>query len=296
MPGEPSSKLYEKCDLVRQLHDLGLAVGDTVLVRVDFGKLGRLRKPGDQTLMESILEVVGRGGTLLALTHSPTQMLFRRDSSYVYHPATAPCLTGRFAEAVLHWEGACRSLHPTCSMTGLGPGAWDILRHHDHRSTCFGPMKSLMASGGKMLLIGCTASSPGFSTVHYVYEELGLATKSLLRGMLGCYYFNRDRVRWFRQRDVPGCSMGFHRFYSLYRKHAFLSAGLVGRAESFLIKASDAFQVERAAVLEDARISLCDDPHCFSCRGTKLFNLSDMPRYYWTHAPRKLLKRLRRAG
>ncbi len=288
--------VYEKSDLVRQLRELGLNNGDTVLVRVDFGKIGRIKKPGDATLVESLREAVGERGTLLALTHSPTQMSFRRDQSYVYDPATAPCVTGRFAETVLHWEGAYRSRHPTCSITGLGSAARDLLHNHDHRSSCFGPMKELIAAGGKMLLIGCTESSPGFSTVHYVYEELGLATRSLLSGWVGCYFRDGGTVRWFKQRDVPGCSLGFHKFYPLYRGQSLLRAGPVGRAEAFLISAADAFRVEREAVLRDPKISLCDSPTCFSCRGTKLFNLSDMPGYFLRCGPNKLWRLLRRSA
>jgi aminoglycoside N3'-acetyltransferase len=294
MPTGPT--VYEKKDLVRQLRDLGVNPGDHVLVRVDFGKIGRISKPGDVTLVESLLEVVGERGTLLALTHSPTQTFFRRDRSYVYHPATAPCVTGRFAEAVLNWEGAYRSSHPTCSMTGIGAAARNLLRGHDHRATCFGPMKDLIAAGGKMLLIGCTASSPGFSTVHYAYERLGLASQSLLSGWVGCYFRSGGRVRWFSQRDVPGCSMGFHKFYPLYRQQALLSAGPVGRAEAFLIRAGDAYGVEREAVRHNPRVGLCDAPHCFSCRGTRLYNLSDMPRYFFTRGSSKLLKFLRRTA
>jgi aminoglycoside N3'-acetyltransferase len=247
-------------------------------------------------LIESLLEVVGARGAVLALTHSPVQTLLRRNRSYVYHPATAPCPLGRFPNAVLQWQGAYRSFHPTCSLAGVGAHVRDLLRGHDHRSTCFAPMEDLIRAGGKMLVIGCTLSCPGCSTVHYVYEQLGLATKSLLSGWFGCYFRNGDRVQWFRQRDVPGCSMGFHKFYALYQQHALWRTGQVGTADAFLINAADAYRVEREAVVQNPKIGLCDSPHCFSCRGTRLYNLSDIPRYYLTCAPTKLLKLLRRAA
>jgi hypothetical protein len=61
-----------------------------------------------------------------------------------------------------------------------------------------------------------------------------------------------------------------------------------------LIGAADAFAVDCAAIADDPKCSLCDRPDCFSCRGTKLFNVRDMGRYFFTQAPAKLANRLRR--
>jgi aminoglycoside 3-N-acetyltransferase len=291
----PARRLaYDKADLVRQLRALGLREQDAVLVRVDFGKMGRLKKPGDRVLVESLLEVIGPRGTLLALTHSPAQWIFQRDRSYVYEPATAPCLTGRFADTCMRWDGAYRSRHPTASMTALGADARAFLSGHDHRAACFAPIQRLIQAGGKMLNIGCTVSSPGFSTVHLVYEQLGLATRSLLSGLIGSYFQNGAAISWFRQRDIPGCSLGFHKFDPLYRRKSVLREGPVGDADAYLIKAADAFQVEREAVAHCPTISLCDSPSCFSCRGTRLFNPGDMARFFLLRAPGKLLGRLAR--
>jgi aminoglycoside 3-N-acetyltransferase len=285
---------YEKSDLVRQLRELGLEDGDAVLVKVSFRAIGPLTKPGDQTLIESLLEAVGPRGTIVAITHSPSRWIFRRDPSYVYDPATAPCMTGRFAQAVMEWPGAYRSGHPTASMAAIGTDAREILGAHDHRAASFAPMKNLIERRGKQLNIGCHYSCPGYATNHYVYEDLGLADRSLLSGLIGCYFRNGDVISWFRQRDVPGCSLGFHKFYPLYDERSLVRTGLVGDADSYLIDAAEAFAVEREAVKKSSASFLCDDPQCFSCRGTKLFNASDMPRYFLTQLPRKFMRRLLR--
>jgi aminoglycoside N3'-acetyltransferase len=288
--------VFDQACLTEQLYRLGLRQGDTALVRVDFGKMGMLARPGDHTLIRSLLDVLSPDGTLVALTHSPTQWIFRRSRDYIFDPLTAPCVTGRFAKTVLKWPGAVRSTHPTCSMTAIGPGAHDLLGDHDRRSTCFGPIRQLVAANAWMVLLGCVESSPGFSTVHLVYEDVGLAGQSLLSGLLGCYYRSPEGVYWFRQRDVPGCSLGFHKFYPLYRQQGVLRAGPIGSGEALAIRAADAYAVERPAVLANPRISLCDNPQCLSCRGTKLFNLRDMPRYWMLLGPRKIWSRMRRGA
>jgi aminoglycoside 3-N-acetyltransferase len=125
-----------------------------------------------------------------------------------------------------------------------------------------------------------------------VYEDLGLATKSLVGGVDGAYYERDGERRWFSKRDVPGCSMGFGHLYPLYRECGVMSSGHVGDAASLLVACRDAYEIERAAIEDDPKISLCDDPDCISCRGTKLFNLSDMFPFY-VRRPRMLLGLLR---
>jgi aminoglycoside 3-N-acetyltransferase len=288
-------RVFTKHDLVEQLTQLGLARGDVALVRADFGKLGRLERPGDRVFVESLLEVVGPHGAILALTHSPFQLAFRRNPAYVYEPKSAPCVIGRFADTILSWDSGYRSAHPTCSMGAIGKPGIDMLRGHDHTSTCFGPMRDLIEADGKVLVAGCTMNSPGSATIHYAYEVLGLATNSLLSGLIGCYFRKGSQVRWFHQRDVPGCSMGYHKFYPLYRAQGVLREGRIGAGDAFLIRAVDAFAIEKTAITRDPRCSLCDNPDCFSCRATKLFNVTDMPGYYWKHGP-KLVWRLLRKG
>jgi aminoglycoside 3-N-acetyltransferase len=286
--------VHDQADLVRHLRALGLKDGDTVVARVGLRAMGPLRKPGDRTLVASMLEAIGGRGTLLVYTHSPMQWYFRRDKSYVYDPRTAPSLTGRFAQAVLEWEGAYRSSHPTTSMTALGCNAREILGGHDHHATSFSPFRRMIELGAKQLLIGCTVSSPGFGSVHYVYEQLGLANHSLLSGLRGCYFRKNGAVTWFRQRDIPGCSRGYHKFYPLYRAKSLLMAGKVGDADSYLIRTPDAVQVETEAVAKSPIFSLCENPECFECRATKWFNLRDMAPFFFVRAPKKLLKRVTR--
>src|SRR5262249_36802385 len=201
--------------------------------RVDFGKIGRIQRPADRVLVESLLEAIGRRGTILAVTHSPTSWSFRRNADHVFEPQTAPCVAGRLAEAILQSDSVYRSGHPTCSMAGIGARARELLADHDHQAACFAPVKRLIEAGGKMLLIGCTISSPGFSTVHHVYEDLGLATRSLLSGWVGCYFRNGGRVEWFAQRDIPGCSMGFPKFYPLYEQQSVLRIGPIATSQAY---------------------------------------------------------------
>jgi aminoglycoside N3'-acetyltransferase len=291
---QPVAKVFGQAGLCEQLRDLGLRAGDVAVLRVGLRNLGQLAWPGDETLIKSLLKVLGPRGTLLAHTPSPTQWIFRRDRGYVFDPGTAPCTAGRFSTTLLQWPGACRSSHPTCSMAAVGARARDLLGDHDHRATCFAPFGKFIEANAWMACLGCAQTSPGYATCHYVYEELGLAHHSLFSGLVGCYHRAPAGVRWFTQRDVPGCSMGYHHFYPLYRRHGFLRIGPIGSGEAYAIRAADAYAVEKAAVAANPRISLCDNPQCLSCRGSKLFNLRDMPRYWMVHGSGRIWNQLAR--
>jgi hypothetical protein len=201
-----------------------------------------------------------------------------------------------FSATVLHWPGAVRSGHPTCSMTAIGARGHRLLADHDHRATCFAPFREFIAANAWMASLGCAEQSPGFGTNHFVYEQIGLAGKSLFSGLTGCYHRVPNGVRWFTQRDVPGCSMGYHHFYPLYRAHGCLRVGPVGHGVGYATRAADAYAIDYRAVTANPLISLCDNAQCLSCRGSKLFNLRDMPRFWMAHGTQRIWNKLRRAA
>jgi aminoglycoside N3'-acetyltransferase len=271
--------VYTKKDISNSLRNLGLARGDVVLVRAALRSLGALEGKAGLVLIEGLLDVVGEHGGILGLSYTKAYPFFRRNKNHVFRKDT-PCITGGFAAAMLGWENAYRSRHPTNSMVAIGAKAEEILKEHNEDSTCCGPMQKLVDIDGKMILVGCIDSGPGFSTVHLVYENLNLANRSLVSGLFGSYYEKDGKILWFSKKDVPGCSMGFGKFYPYYRERGVLRSGDIGDAKSLLIGAKDAYEIEYERVKEDPRISLCDNPKCFSCRGTKLFDISGFPRYY----------------
>jgi aminoglycoside 3-N-acetyltransferase len=271
-----TSAPYTLEDLAAGLERLGLAKGDSVLLRAATRPIGATAGRAAELLRDAALRVVGPDGTLLGLSFSQQTFRFRRRTSPVFRADSATD-TGGFAAAMLAYPGAVRSQHPTNSFVGIGAMARDLLAGHDAQATCFAPMRRLMEAGGKMVLVGCGSSSPGFSTVHLVQEELGLATQSFFRDLFGSWYEVDGSVRWFSRHDVPGCSRGFGKFYSHYTAAEKLRTGRVGDAESMLIGCNDAFDVEYALLNNDPRFALCDRRGCLSCRATRMYNMRDIP-------------------
>lgn len=266
--------------LVDDLKALGIERGDTVLVR---GALGAMRKDiGDRanTLISSLLEAVGEEGTICGLSFGRTEVwMVTSKKSDPYDPATDRVTSGGLASAMVQHPGAMRSLHPTNSMVAIGANAHRILEGHDHNASCFAPMEPLIDRGGKMLLVGCTASSPGFSTVHYAQNVLGLSSQNYLSPVLGRYRKVNGVPVWWRKRDIPGCSHGFSRYYPLYRERDLLREGNVGGALSYLISAQLAFDVELEALRADPTSALCARDNCKICRLTWKWKRVELSRY-----------------
>jgi aminoglycoside 3-N-acetyltransferase len=266
--------------LVGELSEMGLRSGDHVLVRAALGNMTNLETGRANLLVRALLQVVGREGTILALTFNSSSLRPRTRPDNVFH-AELPSITGGFAEAVRNWPHAKRSRHPLNSFCAFGSKASELLADHDETSACFAPMQRLMAINGKMLLVGCVASSPGFSTVHLAQLHLGLSTRTWLSGLGGILFRDASgQVREFRRTDIPGCSMGFSNFYGEYVRNEVLVAGRVGGAYSLSIKCRDAYEIESRLLAHDPRIALCADPACLSCRASLYYNKRDWFTFY----------------
>ena len=279
--------------LREDLERLGLQRGDVALVRADVGEIGRVKGGTGDALLGALRDAVGAEGTLVALAFTRTQFLWRLDRDYVFDEKTPPT-TGALARLFLDQPDAVRSRHPTNSFVAIGARAAEVLAGHDETTSSFEPMGRIVEARGKQVLIGCTRSSPGFTTVHWAQHVLGLDRRSILAGWFGSRYRRDGQVRVFKRRDIGGCSHGFGKLYAEYEKEGLLRTGRVGQAESMLVEAPAAYALELRRLSEDPRAVFCDDALCPFCRGSWLYNKRDMlsfyPRYAW-HRLRKLVSR-----
>lgn len=277
--------------LLAELRALGLAAGDTALVRADVGAVGRVKGGVGEGLIGALRDAVGPEGTLVALSFTKNFPLLRLDRSYVFDRDTPPT-TGALARLFLEQQDAVRSRHPTNSFVAIGRRAAEVVAGHDEGASCFEPIGKLLALRGRQILIGCVATSPGFTTVHWAQHTRGLSRRSVLKGLFGVQYRKDGELRLFKRRDFGGCSRGFSKFYSDYVSAGALRSGLVGQAYSILIDANDAYRLEHARLAGDPRSALCDDPLCLFCRGSWWYNKRDMLSFYPRFALRQALRLL----
>jgi aminoglycoside N3'-acetyltransferase len=252
--------------IVSDLKNLGLRSGDTVLVRCATKAINVEIGSPAKALFDGICNTIGPDGTLIALSFTPDFYFWqkKRAAQLPFHQKMKP-QTGAFPQIVLDHPASVRSKHPTNSFVAIGPKANAIVLGHDENSTSFFPMKNLVDIGGKLLLVGCVDSSPGFSTIHRVQEDLGLANKTLMSRKRICAVQDGEDIRWFARNDIAGCSAGFWKFYSHYESEGILTTGLVGGAYSIFADAAAAYRVERKIMEKDPTAAFCNDPYCTSC-------------------------------
>ena len=164
-------KLVRKIELIDGFHKAGLTKGDHVIVHTSLSSLGFVCG-GEQIVIEALLEVVGKEGTILMPTQSwknldPTAGVHWeepeewwqaiRDNWPAYDPQITPTNTlGAVAEMFRKWPGAVRSSHPARSFAAVGKYANYLTKDHDLENI-FGegsPIGKLYELNGKVLLIG----------------------------------------------------------------------------------------------------------------------------------------------
>lgn len=268
---------------------MGIGAGDTVLVRAALRAMGPVEGgSAAKLLIDALLELVGPEGTIAGLAFTGGFLWLRKHRDYVFDPATTLPTSGGLAVAMVKHPSAVRSTHPSNSFVAIGRHAAELMAGHDDTAPCFFPMAAMLRRDAKMLLVGCLDSSPGFSTAHWARHELGLTVRNILRGRWRVYYRKNGETKVFKIDDIAGCSQGFRHFYGHYVEAGKLATGFVGQAYSASIDARAAYDIERAELEKNPRISLCDRPSCYSCRTTWYFNKRDWPGFWVRYLPRMI--------
>jgi len=254
-----------------QLVKTGICNGDTLLVTAALRSIN-LEKKSD--FLEVLLEVLGPEGTLIGLSFN--DHFFFPFISRAIFTKESKTNTGGFGNMMLAHPKSYRSMHPTNSYVAIGKNAKYVLEDHNENSKCYTPISKLLKLNGKMLIVGCIDSCPGFTTIHYAQEVLGLTEKSFLKNLKGIQYKDGNTIKNFLRKDYGGCSKGFNKFYSIYMNEGILEQLKVGGASSLIIDANEAYKCDLKVLKTRPLYLLCDDPLCLSCRVTWKNNKKDI--------------------
>ena len=164
-------RVVTKQEIVNALKTVGLSAGDTVMVHTSLRKMGYVCG-GAQTIIESLIEVVGEEGTIMMPTQSwknldpetgvhwdadESEWDIIRENWPAYDKNITPTNTmGAVAEMFRSWPGSLRSDHPARSVSAWGKHASYLVENHD-LSNIFGegsPIAKLYELNGKVLLLG----------------------------------------------------------------------------------------------------------------------------------------------
>lgn len=160
---------HTKEEFKSDLISLGIKPGDTIFMHSSFKSIGEIEE-GASGLFSAILELLGDEGTLLLPAFSYDFVGY--ENPVFDRHETKSCvgfLPEYFRTSV---EGVVRSMHATHSISAKGARANELISGHENDITPVGensPIIKLAKSGGKILLLGCSADH---LTIMHGVEEM----------------------------------------------------------------------------------------------------------------------------
>ena len=231
--------------LIRELSNIGLGSGMTVMVHSSLGKVG-WTVGGAVTVIRALLEVLGRDGTLVMPAESPSvsdpsgwndEQVHAdwhetiRAHLPVFDPLTTPTTMGAMPEAFRTYPGTLRSNHPMVSVCANGQLAGEITKEHS-LEFCEGrgtPFEKLYDLDAQTLLLGV-----GFNrctSLHYAESLVPQRRTTVHRFPM---MDDGERV-WVEKPDMANDDgLHFPVVGDQFAATAVIRAGKVGEADSML--------------------------------------------------------------
>ena len=127
--------------IAASLRALGIAAGDTVLMHSSLKSLGYV-DGGPRAVLEAVFDAVSPGGTLVVPTYyMPGGTIYStcRTEGYVFDRDQHGTGLGALPTTFLTLPGVVRGIHPTHSLSALGPQAVYVVGDHHRAASTFGP-------------------------------------------------------------------------------------------------------------------------------------------------------------
>jgi len=213
--------MVTELELINNLKSLGIEHGDTILIRAAIRSVGCINN-GPRKVLNALLDAVGDEGTIVSLSFTGSSFIRKPLQQNAFTRMT-PTKSGAFPQTMLTHPKSFRSKHPMCSYVAIGKNAEFITIDHGPESPAYEPVRKVMELKGKMILIGCVSSSPGFTTTHVAEYDLGLMSRIIFPWLNSVYYLDgQGQYKLFRRRDVGTCSKSiFKILHLLCAKPAF---------------------------------------------------------------------------
>lgn len=156
------NQIVTQSEIIKQLREIGLKNGEVVMLHSSLSKMGYV-DGGAQTVINSIIEIIGDSGTLVMPSFPATG--FNYDyllTKPVFDIVNTASKMGIITEVFRKMNNVKRSLHPTDSVCALGKQADYITKDHVNQLTPYNqnsPFYRLCELKAKIILIGVDLNS-----------------------------------------------------------------------------------------------------------------------------------------
>jgi aminoglycoside 3-N-acetyltransferase len=257
--------------LVRDLRELGIEPGQTLLVNASLRSIGWV-EGGAPAVVAALRELVGPAGNLVVPVGTEENSNFSRaqrdviagmtwDELRAYRklmPAfdkhTTPSGMGAIAEALRTTVGAVRSDHPQSSFAAIGPKASLLMADHQLESHLGeqSPLAKLYDRHAQVLMIGV---GYGYCTAMHLAEYR--YTDSPPRQTYTCVVTTDGKRGWIGYHDVVLADNDFEEIGKSLAEEIAVREGYAGQAECRLMPVRDTVDF---AVKWMAKYRKVDDP------------------------------------
>lgn len=241
-----------KEDIKRGLQRLGLKEGDIVIVHSSLSSFGFV-DGGAETVVDALLETVGKEGTVVMPTYSINRRKVRRSKKEItwgvtwkykitsYDPKRTPCWTGAIPEAFRKRKNAERSLNPTHSIAAIGAKAKEIV--DAAKENADQGFKKVLGFNGYVLLIGVGLNV--CSAMHLAEEQVQLPKHILEKirppqELIAKYGRDLGWPHW----DIGfGPYPDFAKMEEPCEKHGIMKTTKIGRSEVKLLRLKELIEL-----------------------------------------------------
>jgi aminoglycoside 3-N-acetyltransferase len=243
-------KVYGK-DIVASLRSLGLKKGDLFIVHSSLSSFGYV-EGGANTVIESMINSVGDEGTIVVPTLTGTKN-DGPENPPIFDVRSTPCWTGRIPNEFMKDARSRRSLHPTHSVSSIGPLTDFLISGHENSITPCGkgsPYYKLAEKGGFILLIGVNQESN--TTLHTV-EELTEVSYHMQKIPTNCVIIDYNGNRFTKSLYLHdwGTPRNFQRIDDDLERLGIMRKGKCGNSTLRLIKSMDMIEYVVKKLLAD---------------------------------------------
>ncbi len=166
----------DRASLVSAFRRLGVPRGGLLMVHSSLRSMGHVFG-GALTVVDALLETLGRAGTLVVPTFTYP---IARERGFVFDPLRTPSLMGAISEAARRHPRALRSIHLQHSIAAMGPLAETIVTSGGESAwDADSPMQQIRDRDGRYLLLGVPYQN--LTAVHVCEIELQVPYRKPVR-------------------------------------------------------------------------------------------------------------------
>lgn len=263
--------MISKTELVKGLRDLGIKSGDVLFLRISYKSIGKTEN-GPKDIIDSILEVIGSEGTIVAATYpklKPTRLKWLyKNPTYNRYDHSINVYTGAIASTILKYPKVMSSENPSVMFSAIGKYAKTLTDNYTIDKKPYHILREMVEKhDAKCLRVGGQTLT---GTTHLAISDAIYHHNAYQRKVRrGIYVLDKDKKKvWIDTRhNTNFCYTMFNQFYinNFRQKGCVIAEGKIGLGEAVLTSMQKTYEVEKDMFLKDVNNITCDEPDCLTC-------------------------------